>query len=118
MSSTTGQQISSGNLVGLGLRFEVLNLFASIVVHPLNWYPPRLSYNKYSWAFVLGPVTFTQVDYGKYNKLLVEQEKSAAKELVKILEQLESVNDSAKDKLKDLTRVDHDSYKAHKDKTK
>jgi hypothetical protein len=38
--------------------------------------------------------------------MLREQEKSAAKELVKILEQLETVNDSAKDKLKDLTSID------------
>lgn len=118
MSSTTGPQISSGNLIGFGVRFEMLNLFASLVLHPLNWYAPRLGYNSYSWAFTAGPFTLTQVDYGKYNKLLQEQEKSAAKELVKILEQLETVNDSAKDKLKDLTRIDHDSHKAHKDKTK
>jgi len=106
MSSTTGPQISSGNLIGVGIRFEVLNLFASLVVHPLNWYAPRIAYNKFSWALTLGPFTLTQVDYGKYNKVLQEQEKSAAKELVKILEQLESVNDSAKDKLKDLTSTD------------
>lgn len=106
MSSTTGPQISSGNLIGVGIRFEVLNLFASLVVHPLNWYAPRIAYNKFSWALTLGPFTLTQVDYGKYNKVLQEQEKSAAKELVKILEQLESVNDSAKDKLKDLTSTE------------
>jgi hypothetical protein len=106
MSSTTGPQINSGNLIGVGIRFEVLNLFASFVVHPLNWYAPRIAYNSYSWAFTVGPLTFTQVDYGKYNKMLREQEKSAAKELVKILEQLETVNDSAKDKLKDLTSID------------
>lgn len=118
MSSTTGPQINSGNLIGFGVRFEVLNLFASLILHPLNWHPPRIAYNKYSWAITIGPFTLTQVDYGKYNKLLLEQEKSAAKELVKILEQLESVNDSAKDKLKDLTKVDHDSHKAHKNKAK
>ena len=106
MSSTIGQQISSGNLIGVGIRFEVLNLFASLVVHPLNWYAPRIAYNKFSWALTLGPITLTQVDYGKYSKVLQEQEKSAAKELVKILEQLESVNDSAKDKLKDLTSTE------------
>jgi hypothetical protein len=106
MSSTTGPQTSSGNLIGFGIRFEVLNLFASFIVHPLNWYAPRIGYNKFSWGFTIGPFTLTQVDYGKYNKMLQEQEKSAAKELIKILEQLETVNDSAKDKLKDLTSTD------------
>jgi hypothetical protein len=118
MSSNPGLQTNSGNLIGVGFRLEILNLFASIVLHPLNWYAPRLSYTKFSWCLTVGPFTLTQVDYGKYSKMLLEQEKSAAKELVKILEQLESVNDSAKDKLKDLTKVDHDSHKAHKDKTK
>lgn len=106
MSSTTGLQTNSGNLIGIGIRLEVLNLFASFVIHPLNWYAPRIAYNKFSWAFTVGPFTLTQVDYGKYNKMMQEQEKSAAKELVKILEKLEEVNGSAKDKLKDLTAID------------
>ena len=106
MSSIPGPQTNSGNLIGVGFRLEILNLFASIVLHPLNWYAPRLSYTKFSWCLTVGPFTLTQVDYGKYNKMLQEQEKSAAKELIKILEQLETVSDSAKDKLKDLTSTD------------
>lgn len=106
MSSTTGPQTNSGNLIAFGFRFEVLNLFASILLHPLNWYAPSLAYTKFSWALTLGPITITQVDYNKYMKTLVAEQKSAAKELTKILEKLEEVNGSAKDKLKDLTSID------------
>ena len=109
MSSTTGQQISSGNLIGIGLRLEILDLFASLIVHPLNWYAARLGYNKYSWALTIGPITLTQVDYKKYRKLLDEQQQSAAKELTKVLEKLEGVSESAKGKLKDLTKTQSES---------
>jgi rubrerythrin len=48
----------------------------------------------------------THVDYAKYARLIAESEKNAAKELVKILEQIEEVNSTAKDKLKDLTKTE------------
>lgn len=103
MSSVTGPQTNSGNLFSIGLRLEIANLFASFVVHPLNWYLPRFGYNQFSWAFTFGPLTLTQVDYAKYTKIIIENEKNAAKELVKILEQIEDVSSTAKGKLKDLT---------------
>ena len=120
MSSIPGPQTSSdsGNLFSIGLRFEVANLFASLIVHPVNWYSPRIAYNKFSWAFTIGPFTLTQVDYAKYTKLLVDQEKQAAKELVKILEKMEEVGDSARSKFKDLTNTDYDPGKVKQDKTK
>jgi len=116
MSSITGQPTNSGNLVSVGLRFELANLFASLIVHPFNWYFPRLGYNKFSWAFTFGPFTLTQVDYGKYTRLMQEQAKESAKELQSILEKIEKVNDTAKDKFKELTRTDYDSSKVGPDK--
>jgi hypothetical protein len=118
MSSIPGPQTNSGNLFSIGFRFEIANLFASVILHPLNWYLPRLGYNKFSWAFTVGPFTLTQVDYAKYTKLLVDQEKQAAKELVKILEKMEEVGDSARSKFKDLTNTDYDPSKSKQDKTK
>lgn len=121
MSSTIGPQTNSGNLFSIGLRFEVANLFASLIVHPLNWYAPRLGYNEFSWALTLGPLTLTQVDYGKYTKLLQSTEKNMAKELMKILEKVEEVNSDAKDKFKDLTKTQtgrsSDFNKGNKGKT-
>jgi hypothetical protein len=87
-------------------------------VHPLNWYLPKLGYNKFSWALTFGPFTLTQVDYAKYTRLLADQEKQAAKDLMKILEKMEEVSDSAKSKFKDLTRTEYDPSKATQDKTK
>lgn len=118
MSSIPGPQTNSGNIFSLGLRFEIANLFASLIVHPLNWYPPRFGHNKFSWVFTVGPFTLTQVDYTKYTKLLVDQEKQAAKELVKILEKMEEVSDSAKSKFKDLTNTEYDPSKSKQNKTK
>ena len=118
MSSIPGPQTNSGNLFSIGFRFEIASLFASVILHPLNWYLPRLGYNKFSWAFTVGPFTLTQVDYAKYTKLLVDQEKQAAKELVKILEKMEEVGDSARSKFKDLTNTDYDPSKSKQDKTK
>lgn len=106
MSSVTGPQTSSGNLFSLGFRLEITNLFACVSVHPLNWYPPKFGYNQFSWAFTIGPITLTHVDYAKYARLIAESEKNAAKELVKILEQIEEVNSTAKDKLKGLTSTE------------
>lgn len=106
MSSTTGQQTSSGNLIGMGLRFEFMDLFASLTVHPLNWYAPNFGYNKYAWSMTIGPFTLSQVDYNKYRRLMDEQQQLAAKELAKVLEQIEGVSQSAKGKLKDLTSVE------------
>lgn len=106
MSSIPGPQTNSGNLFSIGIRFEVANLFASLILHPVNWYTPRLAYNKFSWAFTLGPITLTQVDYGKYMQIVQQSEKDMAKELVKILEKVEEVSSSTKEKFKDLTSVD------------
>lgn len=106
MSSIPGPQTNSGNLFSIGIRFEVANLFASLILHPVNWYTPRLAYNKFSWAFTVGPITLTQVDYAKYMKMVQQSEKDMAKELVKILEKVEEVSSSTKEKFKDLTAVD------------
>jgi len=106
MSSITGPQTSSGNLFSIGLRFEVANLFASLVLHPLNWYAPRLGYNEFSWALTFGPIPLTHVDYTKYTKLLQKTEKDMAKELIKILEKVEEVNSDTKDKFKNLTKTE------------
>jgi peptidoglycan hydrolase CwlO-like protein len=46
-----------------------------------------------------------------------EQAKESAKELQSILEKIEKVNDTAKDKFKELTRTDYDSSKVGPDKT-
>ena len=92
--------------MSVGLRFEFANLFASVIVHPLNWYLPRIGYNKFSWAFTFGPFTLTQVDYGKYLRIMQEQSQESAKELTKILEKLEQTSEAARDKFKDLTSTE------------
>lgn len=111
MSSIPGPQTNSGNLFSIGIRFEIANLFASLILHPVNWYTPRLAYNKFSWAFTVGPITLTQVDYAKYMKMVQDSEKDMAKELVKILEKVEEVSSSTKEKFKDLTAVDKKEQK-------
>ena len=75
-------------------------------MHPLNWYLPRIGYNKFSWAFTFGPFTLTQVDYGKYLRIMQEQSQESAKELTKILEKLEKTSEAARDKFKDLTSTE------------
>lgn len=113
MSLTTGRKIrselhetaTSGVLIGIGFRLELMGLFVSIIAHPLNW---SIAYGSQPYAFslTLGPITISQVDYNKYFKYMREREIETAKAMMDILDKIEATSTTAKDKLKDITKTD------------
>lgn len=113
MSSTTGPKTKSelhdtagsGVLLGIGVRLELMGLFVSIILHPLNW---SIAYGSQPYAFslTLGPITLSQVDYNAYFKYMRKQQVEAAKAMLDILDKIEATSSTAKDKLKDLTKTE------------
>ena len=113
MSSVTGPKtkselhdVSSGAvLLGVGFRVEFMGLFVSIIAHPFNW---SIAYGTLPYAFslTLGPITISQIDYNAYYKYMKEQQSEAAKAMIDILEKIEATSESAKSKLKDVTKTE------------
>jgi len=74
-----------------------MGLFVSIITHPLNW---SIAYGRLPYAFslTLGPITISQIDYNAYYKYMKD-----------ILSKIEETSETAKSKLKDITKTEESS---------